>query len=290
MREPRTNISNQHEPQTRAQSDEPFHAVLQKSGNSFHCRVANAFRSEGWTVLLSPYYVDNATDKAREVDLVCEKCWSVPHQFDSRAPPREFRIQLVVECKYVPSDSATVLWFDDRNDGLVRKNIKDLLPFFESATDFAQQHYNAGVDRSVAKTFQSRGAANEDREPLFVALSQCIGALLGPLPTLTEQENSRTNERRHSVRYGVVVCSTFERFRRADVGGAGELREIAANFQFEMNYAWRNITGATVRTYALVDVVSWANLKQFLCCIDTEVEAVKLRFADTTERGWTELI
>jgi hypothetical protein len=60
--------------------DDRASAELQKArdlaatdGNAFHAKVATHFRQREWRVLISPYYVDNATGQAREVDLLCER-------------------------------------------------------------------------------------------------------------------------------------------------------------------------------------------------------------------------
>jgi hypothetical protein len=44
--------------------------IVKESGNTFQAKVATYFRSMQWNVMLSPYYLDNATDRARELDLV----------------------------------------------------------------------------------------------------------------------------------------------------------------------------------------------------------------------------
>jgi hypothetical protein len=61
--------------------------IIIESGNRFHCEVATFFRDNGWTVLLSPYYVDNATDKVREIDLICEKAWQFRDDYSKPNTP-----------------------------------------------------------------------------------------------------------------------------------------------------------------------------------------------------------
>ena len=46
--------------------------IINKSGNGFHARVVKLLRNDNWTVLVSPYYSDNFTDKPREIDVIAE--------------------------------------------------------------------------------------------------------------------------------------------------------------------------------------------------------------------------
>jgi hypothetical protein len=51
--------------------------LIEGSGNSFHAKVARWFNTHGWHVVVSPYYLDQAQSKARELDLVVEKVWPI---------------------------------------------------------------------------------------------------------------------------------------------------------------------------------------------------------------------
>lgn len=59
--------------------------IIAVSGNTFHCKVATAFRNAAWTVTISPYYVDSASDKTREFDLLCER--KIGWKYDFQQPP-----------------------------------------------------------------------------------------------------------------------------------------------------------------------------------------------------------
>ena len=41
--------------------------IAEKDGNAFHARVARYFRQKGWSVVISPYYIDNATGQKAEI-------------------------------------------------------------------------------------------------------------------------------------------------------------------------------------------------------------------------------
>ena len=100
------------------------------SGNAFHCQVATYFRKRGWEVLLSPYYVHNATGKAREVDLLCEQLWEFKNDLQPRVS-RLLRVQLFIECTYLPQESCTVFWFDNGDSEGTRELILTSVPQFK---------------------------------------------------------------------------------------------------------------------------------------------------------------
>jgi hypothetical protein len=55
--------------------------IIDESGNSFHCKVTNFLKKKGWHTLVSPYYMDGATNKPREIDLIAEKYWNRKHDY-----------------------------------------------------------------------------------------------------------------------------------------------------------------------------------------------------------------
>lgn len=257
-------------------SQDPFERIFLESGGSFHTRVAKAFRDAGWTVLLSPYYVDNATDKPREVDLICERLYFLKSQWNTD-PGIPYRIQLLVECKYFSPDSAVVLWFDGRDERSVNQLIKSTYRIFSNNSQIDQHHYNNLSNSSVAKIFATSGSKGEDREPLYVAISQCMGAMiqLRTFPFLTTPPKHQTAGSPITARYPVVLCSSFNRFRRTDVQNS-PLQPITSNFQFEINYAFTNSVNVPIREFGLVDVVSFELLADFLSALEKEYRAVRL--------------
>ena len=58
--------------------------LIDGSGNTFHAKVARWFQSQGWHILIGPYYMDQSQQKAREIDLVAEKTWPIVNSFDQR--------------------------------------------------------------------------------------------------------------------------------------------------------------------------------------------------------------
>ena len=76
----------------------PVQKIIEKSGNSFHSRVVKLLRDEKWTVLVSPYYSDNFTDKPREIDVIAERNLDVSDFI--RDWLGTLNVRLFIECKY----------------------------------------------------------------------------------------------------------------------------------------------------------------------------------------------
>jgi hypothetical protein len=255
--------------------DDSFRELVGGSGNTFHCRVATYFRNAGWQVLLSPYYVDNATGRTREVDLLCERLWEFrdPH---NRSVSRLLRMQLLVECKYIPQDTSTVFWFDEGDRIQTRELVVASVPRLKGQSPINEHHYYTVRTPGVAKLFASDCGRGEEKEPIFMALNQSLGALiqLAGFPPLTTQQATEV-EFTIAPRYPVIVCSNFDRFRRTDLKGA-DPTQLDDNFVMEVNYAFTNSANRPIQKYALIDVISWRRIDQFLRDLDTEAEAVRL--------------
>jgi len=256
--------------------EDKYQEIINRSGNTFHCKVSNFFRDQGWSVMISPYYIDTATDKAREIDLLCEKVWqSVPSPW---AKPIGFRVQLFIECKYVDRD--TVFWFDRRDDARISREINRQIPVFKDNAYADKHHYNTAALIGLGKLFASgkgQGGGGEDREPIYLALNQVLGGLsqLRGIGTLTPIPSGY---RQITVKYPVIVCSTFERFRRTEIVGASDPQTIADNFLLEVDYAYSLAVpergDTTIRQYSLIDVVAYDLLSQFIQRLEREGQAV----------------
>ena len=52
---------------TKTVSQSVFESIVKEHWHSFHARVVATLRDLDWTVVVSPYYSDNFTDKPREL-------------------------------------------------------------------------------------------------------------------------------------------------------------------------------------------------------------------------------
>jgi hypothetical protein len=219
-----------------------------------------------WNVMLSPYYLDNATDRARELDLVCEKEYAFNTRFGK---PKNIRIQLFVECKYVKSP--VVFWFDKVDEQAARRWLDKHTPFKSehSLTDH-HRYLNSGGD--AAKLFaRSKQPVQEENDPTYKALAQCLGGLihyryLPPLFVSKFEGASAT-----FLKYPVIVHSPNADFYSTRVESSDTVPDkLTNNFLLEVNYAYRRMTGADELEYFLIDVVGYDRLDKFLAIIDRE--------------------
>ena len=95
--------------------------IMEKSGNSFHARVVKLLRDQKWTVLVSPYYSDNFTDKPREIDIIAERKFDINDFISDWLGT--LNVRLFIECKYI--NGKTVFWFDEKDKAKATERIKD---------------------------------------------------------------------------------------------------------------------------------------------------------------------
>ena len=78
--------------------------LISESGNNFHAKVARWMQADGWHVSVSPYYMDQTQNKAREIDLVAEKLWPVMDHWGQ--PMGDVAVRLFVANLFLPTLSS----------------------------------------------------------------------------------------------------------------------------------------------------------------------------------------
>jgi hypothetical protein len=144
--------------------------LVKGSGNNFHAKVARWFRDNDWHIVISPYYMDQSQNKAREIDLIAEKLWPVRSRFGNTIG--DVAVRLFIECKFVPSHS--VFWFTDKSQATALELVCSSGHFRPNNTSTEKHHYLAQSQR-VAKLFATSGKAQET-EPFYKALNQSLNA------------------------------------------------------------------------------------------------------------------
>lgn len=252
-------------------------ALVRESGNSFHCKVINFFKEKGWTTLVSPYYMDGATNKPREIDLVVERSWTYgsPYGF----PGGEYGaviIKLFVECKFIAQPN--VFWFSGRNIDSARKWVATHTPLRQENgfMGFIDKHHYLASNPKVAKLFASKNKANIENEVMYKALNQSLNAMVylrrqGSILRDQEMKGLRTLA---SVTMPVIICDKFDDFYRVEMESPDEPKKIDANFQLEVNYAYLNHEGEHKTEYFLIDVIDFSKLEKFLTVLDADIDAI----------------
>jgi len=257
--------------------------IINRSGNNFHYQVVKFLREKGWSLLVSPYYTDNVTDKPREIDIIAEKAFDIKDPFMD-CWYGTLNVKLFIECKYINSD--IVFWLDDRDKNkIIEKIVADspLKPPSQNITINEHRYLNA---EKVAKLFAS-GKNNENNDVIYKALNQNLNALVyyrnkSDFSMVPERKGWKVNIL-HKLNYPLIVCNNFNNFYSVDTGYLqGEPKGIINNFQLEVNYAYLHITppGGQFRRieYFLMDVINFEKFDDFL----NEIQEKDIRIISDT--------
>ena len=250
---------------------EEVKSIIERSGNSFHCRVTNYLKSKEWHTLVSPYYMDNVSNKPREIDLVAEKAFQ--HKKPYKNIFGTINVKLFIECKYIPQK--VVFWFDDKDMKSTKEWIISNTSLRENNCYTDRHHYIS--NSKVAKLFSSKNKANLENEVIYKALNQSLNAMeyhrrrgsIIPESTLSSEYILE------SIEYPVIVCNSFEKFYSVEMTDQSKPDKIKDNFQLEVNYAYADMNVTHRSEFFLIDVVSFEKLDEFLAALDADVCAIK---------------
>jgi hypothetical protein len=238
--------------------------IMERSGNSFHSRVVKKLRDEEWSVLVSPYYSDNFTDKPREIDIIAEKRFDVKEVFGDWLGT--LNVRLFIECKYINGD--IVFWFDVKDKERATERIMKDMRMEDLYRDSNSQRHHYYDDVPVAKLFASGKGRSEDNEVLSKAVNQNLNATVYYRDRsdlkLAMPKKGYIDKVIERVTYPLIVVNSFESFHATSMGGNSEIHPIAEPFQLEVNYAYTDKDRNGHNEYFLIDVVSIDKLSEFL--------------------------
>lgn len=243
--------------------------LIDSSGNNFHAKVAQWFVADGWSIQISPYYLDQTQQKAREIDLVAEKLWPYKDPFGQHQG--YVLVRLYIECKFVPSHA--VFWFAEKS----KREAESLVCSFEGFTSnnsyTSQHHYLAQSDR-VAKLFTSSQTKQQESDLFYKALNQILSAYVAfrHQQSYIESSSKLLHGRVVSLTFPVVVCSSFKDVFAVDFLGQIPTAAQSQNFQLEVRYAYGDSASAR-NEYFLIDFVSYDGLSLFTKAISEDVDA-----------------
>jgi hypothetical protein len=246
-------------------------SIINESGNSFHSRATNYFREKGWHTLLSPYYMDSATNKPREIDLIAEKSWPYNDAFEGKFGT--VNIKLFIECKYIPQTN--VFWFGEKDMASTQEWVLSNTPLRERNT-FTEQHHYISTNRKVAKLFASKNRPNVENEVMYKALNQSLNAMvyLRHRSSIIPRVPNRNYNILATVEIPVILCNSFEKFHRVEIEDSNAAKTIEENFQLEVNYAYIDRNQNHRDEYFLIDVVDFNKIDDFLALIQADIDAI----------------
>jgi len=251
--------------------------IIENSGNTFHCNVLKYLQEKDWTMLISPYYSDNISNKPREIDLIAEKAFEAKNAFGRSMGT--VNVKLFVECKYISQKS--VLWFHDKDMQKAEDLVIETTPARRNNNYTKQFHYLEGAE-SVAKLFADERKKSAENEIFYKALNQSLNAMVyyrDKESIIRIPEGRRSNILR-TVNYPVIVCNNFENLYRVDIGVDADPTNITENFQLEVNYAYLAFDGASRTEYFLIDILSFDLFDGFLEKIEKDTSLVSFFLDD----------
>jgi len=221
--------------------------IIIKSGNNFHYKVVEFLKTNGWDVLVSPYYCDNITNKSRELDIIAEKL--IPVQ-DMGQFLGDIKIRIFVECKYIKNE--VVFWFDD----IDRKKAEEF--FGLNAVNFGGNVPHYFINQQVAKIFSS-SKTNQDNDVIFKSITQSLNGLIYyKNKNIFPKEYSAPLKKQ--INLPIIVCDKFDFYK---VKKDDTYEEINDTFQIELNYSYLNENNKHETDYFLIDVINFRDLESF---------------------------
>ena len=245
--------------------------LVNNSGNNFHAKVARWLSDNGWHVVVSPYYMDQTQNKAREIDLIAEKLWPVDNRFDPQTIGY-VAVRLFIECKFIPSYS--VFWFADK-DQQSAYNLVNSGALFRADNINTKKHHYLEKSPKVAKLFATSADKAQENEPFYKALNQALNAMVSmhdqPVMAPDLYKKSMTSPF-GILQFPVVVCSSFDKIYSVDFYAESEPESIKDNFQLEVRYAYINRQNKQKDEYFLLDFVEYNQLNNFIEAIDQDAK------------------
>lgn len=243
-------------------------AIIERSGNTFHCKVLKYLQEKGWTVLISPYYNDNVSGKPREIDLIAEKAFEVKDNMWGKVIGT-VNVKLFVECKYI--SQKTVFWFHTKDTQKAEELVVRTTPARADNIYTKEHHYLNEIDR-VAKLFADERKKSSDNEVFYKALNQSLNAMVyyRNKKSIIKLPKGRKSRILKTVNYPVIVCNSFDNLFRVEIDKDTEPSNITENFQLEVNYAYMTLNGSNKNEYFLIDILNFDFFDSFLEKIESD--------------------
>lgn len=242
--------------------EKPVKDLIKESGHEFHFKVVKFLKEKGWSVLISPYYTDNMTDKSREIDIIAEKKYDIrPNYRDRNKPKKTLTVRLFIECKYI--NRTVYFWFDDIDKMKAIDSIREDIPF-ESPKNTLIEGFHYFKDNQVAKQSANRAQQKgQDRDIIYGAINKILNATIyyreNPIYLIDQDEDY---EDEYSERnYCLIICDKFKNCYKAE--GDSWINIEDSYFIFGIDYAYLDTNRNSRNKYFLIDVVDFNKFDDF---------------------------
>jgi hypothetical protein len=255
-------------------SRDKIQEIIEASGNNFHSNVISLLREKQWNVLISPYYNDYASDKAREIDIIAEKAFEVKERLWGESKGW-LNVRFIIECKYINTE--TVFWFDSKDKKKAEEMLVRNTPLRKDNA-YTQKHHYMG-DQRVAKLFSSEKGKDLSNEPIYKAINQSLNAMIYFRYEAPVQRQDHRILR--TICYPIIIVNDFKKIFGVNIGESNYSRIMDKFFQLEINYAYLDTNKHNMNEYFLIDVIDFSYLDDFLSEIQTkDIEAIKVMMTD----------
>lgn len=233
---------------------------MEQSGNDFHYEVADFLETNGWPTQRSPYYVDLATQKSREIDIIARRRYQLRDIFGHNQA--EILIRLFIECKYLKPNVAVALNFVPKDVHAARdlaKNNNILRPGDEHFLGDRSQQFSPVHHYIDCEEVVKNWACGGSEDILYKGWEQALHAMI--------YYQHHQHEHIYAIDYPVIMVSSFKNVSRRDWINKSS-SPVLEDFQIAVDYSYPifSKTGEmpSVTKYFLIDVVSFQNLSSFL--------------------------
>jgi hypothetical protein len=269
---------------------------MDENGNDFHYQAVDFLKAKGWSVNISPYYIDLITQKPREIDIIAQKKWPVVEKF--RQKSAGILIRLFIECKWIlPTVSLYFNFIDNdkdlaerlaRNNDILRE--RDYPPVADMSKEPPRIHHYL-QQNEAARNCACVTSKGSNKDIFFEAWDQALRALLyfknqPPQQRWVPVDVDFNDERIYIIDYPLVVVSSFNTFFKRDWNSKIST-PMKDNFLWSVEYSYivpsRNQEKIHKREDFFIDITSFPTLEDFLGNLERNDIGIY------SERVWYEL-
>lgn len=243
---------------------------IKTSGNNLHLDVANKLRELDWEVTISPYYLDDTSEKAREIDIVATKPMVYSKGMNTNLQQEEFYAKLFIECKYIDSD--VIFWKDQISD----VNIKHATQYAINISQIGGKldqinekfHYSKfQKDKCISKLFTNIPKPQKSTEDvIYQSFNQSLKSLI---------HFRSVNLSSKTIYYPVVIYKLREGSLLLTYDKSIDETKEVKNQSLEVFYTFKANDGNAVSKFFIVDFVDFSKLENYINTINVDMIEVR---------------
>jgi len=243
-----------------------INSLITNHWNKFMIKVSNYLKEQGRDVTISPYYIDIATDKSRELDIVATKKRKVWGGDRDEFKSFEIESRLFIECKYIDKDF--VAWIIPKDENkidslLLQQSITRTLSYssYEKTlpTFLTKHHYK--TKQYLINDFSCK---DNNKNAMKDWINQCLHGFI-------YFKDDHKGHSRYSIDYPIVMVNSLDKTYLTDWWD-DDSAQADKNLLYQINYSYEN-KGSRITEDFLIDIVSFELIDDFLNDIEAEREA-----------------